>query len=356
MSDGKYSKLKLFWHPDKVQSFAEGRITAPIYVRVKPTNICNHGCFFCVYHTDFSSIHENMEARDSIPPSKMEEILEDFQEMGVKAVTYSGGGEPLIYPYIIPAMERTLERNIDLSIITNGQMLNGKAAEVLGNAKWVRVSIDYCDEQTFEKSRRRPGRMFRQVVDNVEGFSKMRQKNCSLGVNYVIHAENFSRVYESARFLRDIGVDNVKFSPMWKPGFEEYHAPFRQDVIDQLSRARADFSDESFLIVDTYGSYFETGGKSERKYTQCLFMQVVPVIGADSNVYFCHNKAYENTGLLGSIRDRRFKELWFSDESATKFREFNPQIWCKHECANDDKNLIYHEVLAARDKDVVNFP
>ena len=49
---------------------------------------------------------------------------------GVKAVTFSGGGEPLVYPYITETMEKVLDAGIDLSIITNGSMLKGRNAQL----------------------------------------------------------------------------------------------------------------------------------------------------------------------------------------------------------------------------------
>ena len=122
-----YETSKIFRHPYKLQSLLEGKVTAPIYVRVKPTNRCNHHCFYCAYDSNSPiKIDRTLE----IPCEKMMEILADFKNMGVKAVTFSGGGEPLIYPHIEETMEKTLDYGIDLSIITNGQKLNNKRAEL----------------------------------------------------------------------------------------------------------------------------------------------------------------------------------------------------------------------------------
>ena len=84
-------------------------------------------------------------------------------------------------------------------------------------------------------------------------------------------------------------------------------------------------------------------------------MQIVPAIGADQNVYFCHNKAYDNRGVLGSIKDKSFKELWFSQEAKDKFNNFDPRKSCWHQCSNDEKNKLMGEMIAAGDPQVVNF-
>ena len=113
MKTNKYSDFKIFHVAGKVNSFLENTITAPIYVRIKPINLCNHGCFFCAYSTGFrvkdggeedhihSGMHEDMKEDDKIPKEKMLEILHDLYKIGVKAITYSGGGEPLMHPDIV---------------------------------------------------------------------------------------------------------------------------------------------------------------------------------------------------------------------------------------------------------------
>ena len=39
-----YEESKLAFHKEKLESFKKGKITAPVYVRLKPTNYCNHHC------------------------------------------------------------------------------------------------------------------------------------------------------------------------------------------------------------------------------------------------------------------------------------------------------------------------
>ena len=331
MSSGKYSKLKLVWYPEKLKSFINEKPTAPIYVRVKPTNVCNHNCFFCIYATSFSGIHEEMKERDTIPFDKMMEILEDFKEMGVKAITLSGGGEPLVYKHIIPTIESILEKDIKLSMITNGQLLMGEKAKLMANANWVRVSVDYFNEYQFNKSRRIPGRLYSKVFENMENFAKIKKPHCSLQVNYIVHKYNKDHLFESAKMLKKLGVENLRFSPMWNQNFEEYHKPFKEHASKQITRAKKELSDDKFEVGSSYDYYFEGAGRKERPYTKCYFMQVVPVIGADCKVYYCHNKAYDATGCYGSIKNQRFKDLWFSEQAAKQMKTFNPQKICKHE-------------------------
>jgi MoaA/NifB/PqqE/SkfB family radical SAM enzyme len=89
--------LKIFAHPEKIKEIAENKQTAPIHVMVKPTNTCNHACYYCSYADDTLGLRDVVVKSDYIEWSKMEEIIRDLKDMGVKCVSFSGGGEPLTY-------------------------------------------------------------------------------------------------------------------------------------------------------------------------------------------------------------------------------------------------------------------
>lgn len=341
----QYGDLKIVWHGEKLKSFARDEVAPPIYIRIKPINQCNHNCFYCVYDHDVSGVHGDTNRLDSLPREKMLEILSNLKEMGVKAVTYSGGGEPLIYPYIEEVLQKTREYGIDLSIITNGQQLTGKKAELLKDAKWVRVSTDSCDAQTFSQIRNRPENWFYTLAKNIQEFAKIKNPNCVFGINFVVHKKNKDSLYDSVKFYKELGVNSIKFSPMWHTNFFEYHAPIKESVTEQLKRAKQDFEDENFAVYDTYEKDLQTSEISNRTYTRCYIMQTIPVIGADQKVYFCHNKAYSKNHVLGSIADKSFKELWFSPEAAERFKTFNPKEECDHQCTNNSKNILINSIL-----------
>jgi radical SAM protein with 4Fe4S-binding SPASM domain len=355
MSSNKYSIHKIAWFPEKLESFRQGTVTAPIYVRVKPTNRCNHDCFFCVYKASFSGMHELAPDRETdykgavaeLTTDKLLEILDDFHVMGVKAVTYSGGGEPLMHNSIVKVMERTLELGIDLSIITNGQLLMGERAEALARAKWVRVSVDYQNAEQMAKHRNVPPRMFEALLTNLSNFARLKSPTCNLFINYIVHKGNCLGLLEAVHLFKAYGAENIRFSPMWLPDMRAYHAPIKGLVEEQLKAAQA-VCDDKFSVNTTY-DLTSSAHSTQRGYHKCLFMQIVPVIAADGNVYACHNKAYDAKGMVGSLAHQRFDELWFSAETKHFFETLDPAVACCHQCANDEKNILMHDILSAHD-------
>lgn len=337
--NNKYSNFKLVWFREKLESLLTGAVTAPIYVRIKPINKCCHDCFFCVYHAT-TSMHDTMAMADSLSKEKFAEVVDDLHTMGVRAVTFSGGGEPLMHPTIVPMMHKLLDYNIDLSIITNGQLLNKDRAEVLANAKWVRISMDYFDASSFVESRGGNEKMFHAILENMAAFRGIRKGDFS--VNFIITKRNYNKICEVAVLLKKLGVDNVRFSPVWMDDFVAYHEPLKKDVLAQL-RDCAILENDAFRI---FHSYNITSEQLVRTYHKCHYQQVVPVIAADYGVYSCHNVSYTNYGLIGSIRNQSFRELWFSEATRQRFANFDPTQNCDGiQCANDTKNKMIAEMI-----------
>ncbi len=166
-----YSSFKVFHYPETIEALAAHRHVAPLHVRIKPTNVCNHGCYFCAYRRDDLSLGSSMEVRDRLPREKMREIVDDLIAMDVKAVTFSGGGEPLIYPFLGETLERLADAGIKIGILTNGTQLRGKLADTVARTTaWVRISIDGWDGPSYAQNRNVPEDSFAQVLANMAAF------------------------------------------------------------------------------------------------------------------------------------------------------------------------------------------
>ncbi len=44
-----YSMLKPFRFPERLEAIRERRLEAPVNIRIKPMNHCNHDCWYCAY-------------------------------------------------------------------------------------------------------------------------------------------------------------------------------------------------------------------------------------------------------------------------------------------------------------------
>jgi len=343
-----YSNLKIFHHAEALDAISHNEHRAPLYVRLKPTNICNHHCSYCTYGsggtTQKTENRDEINHRDSIPWPKMQEILHDMGEMGVRALTFSGGGEPLCYPYITEAAHLACEQGLQLSLISNGQLLADERADAFYTAKWVRISFDSPFPETYCRLRGLTDDAFRVVTQNIENFAKKKNKDCVLGINFVVSKDNATQVYETAHLLKELGVDNVKFSAVVK-NVPHYHWEIKDNVIEQIHLARTDFADNKFSIVNNYENDWKDKNFETQPFPVCYTCRLVTVIAADQRVYFCHTRAYDSKAIVGDVRKQSFKDMWYSEETVNRLEKLKPMQDCHNFCVYQDRNQLIEAYL-----------
>lgn len=348
-----YSELKIFYHHELLCNLMKEERCAPVYIRIKPTNRCNHDCSYCHYKHSYVDLDE-YKPMDEIPRHKMREIISDMADMGVKAVTFTGGGEPLLYSHIEEAMEGILNAGIDLSAITNGSLLKGRKAELLAKAKWVRISVESLNDAMYCKIRGIKPRSFEQLCENIENFARIKEETCEFGINVVVGKDNCHEVRAIAELMKKLGVNHVKFSPLITVDTKQYHKDFRVDVSKELEAMQLELADENFKIIDLYTGDFENSVVFERSYSKCFRKEFECVIAANSRLYYCQDTAYMGKGMVCDLSEASLKESWYSDEVTEKFKQFDAKKICTHNCAYDSRNQLIGTFLKM-DLNHINF-
>lgn len=341
--------MKIFHFKDKLDSLdnTTKKILAPIHIRIKPTNVCNHNCYYCSYRLGNVQLGKDMVIKDSIPKNKLFEMVDDIVEMGVKSVTFSGGGEPFCYPHLLDVVKRFIKTPVKFASLTNGSLLEGEIVEIFAHhATWLRISIDGWDDDSYSTFRRVKNGEFTKIMNNIYNFKKL-GGTCFLGACIIVNKKNASHIYELAKKLRDAGIDSIKIAPCIISNSakenNEYHKSIFNKVKGQTAKIIKDLKQENFEVFDSYHRQLET---FKKEYTWCPYQQILPVIGADLNVYPCQDKAYNlDEGLIGSIKEKRFKDFWFSNKS--NFFKINPSKVCNHHCVANEKNRLILDYLNA---------
>jgi MoaA/NifB/PqqE/SkfB family radical SAM enzyme len=324
-----YSDLKVFHYQEFLDNLSDGT-NSPLHIRIKPTNRCNHNCSYCAFRNPNQSIGDIMNQNDYIPYSKMLEIIQDIISMGVRAVTFSGGGEPTTYPRFAEIVNKIAESKIKFAMLTNGSLFSDDIADIFAKkGSWVRVSIDGWDRESYKNFRGADD--FDRVIENIHNF---KSSKCLLGVNIVVNKDNAEHLYDLYKVISSANISTIKISPCVVSDsiYEntKYHDPLKNTVENETRRI---YSDSKIHISNTYQEQLNGFLKN---YTWCPNIQIRPVIGADQCIYSCHDKAYKKDGLLGSFKNTSFKDAW---ERANKFK-INPNKVCKHHCIAHNKNTI----------------
>lgn len=333
-----YSHLKFLRFQDHIKALRDREVVAPVHLRIKPTNRCNHDCWYCAYKVNHLRLGEDMVEEDTIPEEKMGEIVSDIISMGVRAVTFSGGGEPLLYKPLPRVVERLTDGGVVVAALTNGANLKGELAQVFAHrATWIRISIDSWDDASYQKARNLRGPVFTRLLENMQRFTDL-GGSCVLGVSFILTAENCHHLPEAIAQFKAAGANHVKLSGVVvaNDGGENnnYHSNMTKIVHEKIREA-CSLADNRFSVIN---HYHELEERFDKHYTYCPFLQFLSVIGADGRVYACQDKAYTQSGLLGEIRHRSFRDYWFSAENKNRLFSLNPELDCRHHCVTHAKN------------------
>ena len=87
--DNNFFKYKILTYPDVLDKMVKDESVNPINLEINLTNICNHKCIWCTY----GYLHSSTDTLDKVD---VKNVLDDAYKMGVKSITWTGGGEPLL--------------------------------------------------------------------------------------------------------------------------------------------------------------------------------------------------------------------------------------------------------------------
>ena len=81
---------KLIYHIPRVHQWLQGKNIYPIYIEIGLYGGCNYRCIFCAF--DFLKYRP-----DILDKRCLEKFIPQAVKKGIKAILYSGEGEPLLH-------------------------------------------------------------------------------------------------------------------------------------------------------------------------------------------------------------------------------------------------------------------
>lgn len=333
-----YSALKAAWHGRDIERLRNGVGIVPHHLYLIISDLCNQDCAFCTYRAPrgwgsegfgadtgkgFTMNPNRMIARD-----KCFEILDDCAELGVKAVQFTGGGEPTVHPYADVILERALDLGLEVGLVTNGTRL--PVPDILSRMAWVRVSVDAGCEETYARTRR--SGLYARVLENIEALARI--EGPVVGANFVTTRENYREVGAFCRTMKGLGVPYVKIAANLTKDGLAYYDGILDDIMKEMKEAKA-CADDTFTIVDVFERRLTDLRIGRPAHAFCGQQHFATYIGADLTVYRCCNTAYTEHGKLGNLKYQRFRD-WLLSESFEALRGFDARS-CTH-CQFHERN------------------
>lgn len=318
-----YSDLKALYHTGAIEKLRAGERFVPPHVQLILSDLCNQDCSFCAYRMSngFSSENfgenGNRNPNRKIPTAKAFEILTDCAELGVKAIQFTGGGEPTVHPDHMQIFAHALNLGLKCALVTNGTRLADNWENILPSFDWIRVSLDAGTPETYAKIRGSREAMFGKVLSNTAKLAAQ-CPNTVVGLGFVVTPDNWREIVEAVRAASHTGASYIRLSAMFSKQFSAPFSGIYYQIKDEISKARLFYGQNGFEVVDLFGDRLSDLEQHAPDYPICGYQHFNVYVGGDLKVYRCCNTAYTDHGNVGSLKNQSFRE-WFTNSNDDYF-------------------------------------
>jgi MoaA/NifB/PqqE/SkfB family radical SAM enzyme len=290
--------LKIIKDKELLDNLSKGRII-PIHAQLNPTNKCYMNCSFCSC--------KNRDRQLELSLQQITDLIKDLVYLGCKAVTITGGGEPLLYTHIIELIELCIGWNIKIGLVTTAQDLDIIHPDILNQITWIRIScsdesklIDFHTE-TYPKV----DLAFSYVVTNKFDIDNL--------IDYILYANqhNFTHI----RVVSDLlNLDNIL-------------------SMDEIKKQVVNRNIDNSLVIYQGRKEYVKGQKN------CYISLLKPNIGADGKIYPCCGISYQKfsnidfpecacMGSIDNIIDIIEQKKWYNGENCDKcyYSDYNKML------------------------------
>ena len=338
-------KSKVIANIDRIIEFVDKGNTAPILVEIDPSNACNHACNFCLSSYIHFDSYKGTEtfSRALMPKDMLLNLCRELIEMKVRAINWTGGGEPTLNKHLIKAIKYCGKHGMKMGMFTNGTLFDKyDMFEILVDyMTWIRISVDAGTEKTYNGVRIPKGEAnWEKMMNNLTKLiktKKARGRNLDIGVGFVISPDTYHEIIDFAKTFKDMDLTYCQYKPeiiIREKGGEQRDLDFwLNKVKPELDKAKAilgnKFQVNGYKLEDLAKERKNFG----RNYKKCLGSQISPCIGADGNVFVCTNHRGWKEYSYGNLNDgKSFKEIWNDIENRQKIMHQIENIECFKNC------------------------
>ncbi len=258
---------KLALHPQLADHLA-GKKIYPVGIEISPSGVCSAHCSFCFYADGelggFRKVFLDLRV--------LRDVLYGASGLGVKAITWTGGGDPSLYPDIGEATDIAASRKMSQGMFTNALALPRFDPSLLD---WIRVTI--TDKPVKPK-----------CIKALRGA-----KTLGIAFNYS-GCEDDEKLADTLKTAEQVGADYVQLRPA---------LAFHGQTVDITPPY---WNKHPLLQITEYK--FEEA-KKKHGYKKCEGYKFVPFLWEDGNVDVCAYHRKDEGYTLGNVYKDSLKDI-----------------------------------------------
>jgi sulfatase maturation enzyme AslB (radical SAM superfamily) len=299
-------QTKLFWHARSIAAFLGGnQAEPPVSVEIAPTNHCTAKCPWCFY---VASDYKQRHSREELDQQVLAESLRDMANMGVRAIAWTGGGDPAVYSAIDDMIDLAATIGLQQGMFTNAYRPI-RSPEKLA---WIRVTVT----EQFRLSK------------HVREYAQATKT----GVNYNLCEENEAYLKPLVEAARSAGVAYFQVRPALADRWD------LQQLVETPHWLK-EYATPQFRVLLTpykFDDYARPHG-----YPLCHGHRLTPFVWHNGDVAVCAYHFGREDYTFGNLHVQRFPSIWLGERRRRMLNQGIAVIpQCQHACKLHEVNKV----------------
>jgi radical SAM protein with 4Fe4S-binding SPASM domain len=250
---------------------------APTGLDIGTTNACNSNCVMCPHHL--------LKEIGFMDMNLYKKIIDNCASFGIKNITLSFFGEPLLDQTIIEKIEYAKSEGLIVGFYSNASLLKPDISKRLigSGLDAMTISFDAYSKEIYEKIR--VGLKFDETSENLTNFMKMRKE---LGLKKPLVSLVLVELDENRKEIK-------KFYSKWKKVVDSIN------IINQRNWA-------GNLDKDSKKSFHF---KAQKRWP-CSFIWQKLIVDWNGDVLLCCDD-WNHREVLGNLKNQKIEDIWFGD-------------------------------------------
>ncbi|MBN1850746.1 MAG: radical SAM protein [Deltaproteobacteria bacterium] len=329
---GFYDEIPILQHFDTLKRIesGQGSLCAPIHARLEPTELCNFRCDFCCWYN--GDRHKTIPSarftgKNIFRRQRLLKLIEELIQCGTMAFSFSGGGDPLLYPWMAVLLKVISERKKPFGITSNMAMnISDDLIGELAKADWIRWSMNAGTYDTYLKIHNPIGsnghNIFERALHNIRLVNDIRLRSnlrSNINASYVVSDTNSHDISNAIKLTKDLGVACISFrkdTPVVKQdSANQYSEKEEQDILT----GKEQFETDRFKVYINYDRLEDTQ-KANDPELFCFYSNHSVYIAADGSVYPCCYARLDAKYAIGNVNHSDFMEIWNSKKRRENYK------------------------------------
>lgn len=291
-------------------SFEERGYAYPISTEIDLTWRCALNCKGC--HSKW--LHGDQE----LEPDQIIRILRQFQSIGLKSITWAGGGDPMESPHWKFAVSNAFIWKFKQAMYTYFPHPDQDKVTFLDN------TMEFVYSHPF----------------NTRGLKRQCGRRCTWTAGFLLDKDNWSKIPSMIGTVNLSFFDFVDFRPLAPINTPDPPELDYKWVPDAMELLREFYSDHPQVRWAEYKFLDLLKPDTGRCYSECLSTDFTTIVGPNGDMYECLNRRGFPDSVLGNILTESITAIW--DRKNHRRNSFEG---CRLLCRNHEMNKELFQIL-----------